>query len=207
MSITPHEYWVQCDKIMRELLRVRHDAGINANDPLEPLIVALAHTIATVGQLPAALAAGQTAAEQKAVENLSAVLQGKLAQLIDQAGAQMAAAAKWRAFAIASVVFLVICGTSYYCASYMTDIWANEKISKLEDGYSKSLADKVKSWSQATEWVTSIITGKADDGAPWPCVGWGTQGYGLTDLNFRKGNYQVVTCSIALRWKDPPGHK
>ncbi len=196
-------------QVSNNLKRSMVDAGVKPRPgvPLHPLLTSVASATEVMGQMIDAMRAEINTIKAAAVAGSEAALQEALKDMVNKAGADMAATAKYKAIVVASVVLSVICVGAYYCARYMTDTWADAKIAKIEENYSKKLHEVQNDSSKLEAWSKGILGSNSTDDAPWPCIGWGKQGFTRTDPPFRDGLHEVVTCAIALRWKYPPGHK
>ena len=221
---------VAAQAAMTEIMRARVQSGIAAGDPLNPLIVALANIIAVLGKMPAAVARQQQAitdASQDIADTAQARLEQTLGEtvqdLVGRLGVTIHERERWKWLAIC-VVSGGLLLTGVYAAAYQmayanaraeaslkiaaskeafdnqikqVQAEADQKVasSQLEANKLIQLA-KEKIIPETLAWARSILTPPSSlDGAPFPCATWGEQ------QGLKLGGKEIITCSIALRFK------
>ena len=106
---------------MDDLLRARAQSGVARNDPLDPLVLALARTINVLGKMPAAIDQQQktiiTASQAmatKAQADMGVSLSATAKTLVNNLGGAVTAREKWKWTALTAVVIgLVAVGSEW----------------------------------------------------------------------------------------------
>ena len=196
---------------MNEILRARTQSGVARNDPLDPLVVALARTIDVLGQMPAAIDQQQkaiTTASQAMANKAQAEMEASLAvtaeTLVNNLGGAVTAKEKWKwSAACVAVVGLVALGSEWLGQTWAVqnaEARADARIVEMQSRYNAELAQARHDIPKTYAWSQTILPTNATDGAPYPCISWGQQG-AIRDRPGYEDRQPVVTCQIALRWQ------
>lgn len=194
---------------MDDLMRARAQSGVARNDPLDPLVLALARTINVLGKMPAAIDQQQktiiTASQamaNKAQADMGVSLSATAETLVNNLGGAVTAREKWKWSALTAVVIgLVAVGSEWLgqtWAVHNAEARADARIAEIEAQTNQEIATVKMQIPQTLAWARTIIPASPSaDKAPYPCVFWDHVPDGTI------GGRPVYTCAIALGWRNP----
>jgi len=160
----PAKFMAETQAAMNQIMRARHDAGLVRDDPVDPLVQALARTVGVLGRLPAVLARRQHDAEIEAVQGMTAALQDALARLVNDAGATMAAKAKLRWLCITAVLLAgVFVGGWWIVADRAFTAGATSQYWHAE----AAIAEARRALPTTMRWAAAITDEAAQERAIW----------------------------------------
>lgn len=156
---------------MNDIQRSRTQAGVSAADPLNPLVEALARTVGVLGQMPAALAQQQQAAENAAVAGMEEALAAALRDLVDRSGAAAARGyqAKWIGITTAAVA-VILAGVGWW--SYergRADAGAvhARELAALDAGFKAQMSQVIADAPATAQWAATVLSAANREQASW----------------------------------------
>ena len=180
---------------MDDLLRARAQSGVARNDPLDPLVLALARTINVLGKMPAAIDQQQktiiTASQAmatKAQADMGVSLSATAKTLVNNLGGAVTAREKWKWTALTAVVIgLVAVGSEWLgqtCAVQNAEARADARIAEMQEKLQEDKAlfaanfPSIQRLSGQQLSNLAVIIKYADgwseirkrNNAPWPCL-------------------------------------